>query len=153
MPAPKPLLAGMLAIASLSGAVAHVLSPTPGLAQDARYRVEGIISDSNGVPLEGQQIVLIGAGDSQQQGGVGLSASDGCFVVDVPDGNHHLRVATRLGSQCTVSNYEPDASGWEAIVAVSGKDIGGLVLTVAGSPSDAPALLACSFLLEGLGRI
>ena len=27
------------------------------------------------------------------------------------------------------------------------------MLTVAGSPSDAPALLGCSFLLEGLGRI
>ena len=87
MPAPKPLLAGMLATASLSGAVAHVLSPTPGLAQDARYRVEGIISDSNGVPLERQQIVLIGAGDSQHQGGVGLSAPDGSFVVEVPGGN------------------------------------------------------------------
>ena len=62
-------------------------------------------------------------------------------------------MATRLGNQCAVSSYESAGSGWEAIVSVSGKGISGLVLTVAGTPSDAPALLGCSFLLEGLGRI
>ena len=127
--------------------------PTIGLAQEVRYQVAGIISDRNDAPLEGKRIVLVGVGDSQQQGGVGLSAPDGSFVVEVPDGNYHLRLATRLGNQCAVSSYESAASGWEAIVAVSGKGISGLVLTVAGSPSDAPALLACSFLLEGFGRI
>ena len=127
--------------------------PTIGLAQEVRYQVAGIISDRNDAPLEGKRIVLVGVGDSQQQGGVGLSAPDGSFVVEVPDGNYHLRLATRLGNQCAVSSYESAASGWEAIVAVSGKGISGLVLTVAGSPSDASALLACSFLLEGFGRI
>ena len=84
---------------------------------------------------------------------VGLSAPDGSFVVEVPDGNYHLRVATRLGNQCAVSSYESAASGWEAIVSVSGKGISGLVLAVEGTPSDGPALLGCSFLFEGLGRI
>ena len=125
----------------------------PAEAQGTRHRVEGVLSNSNGEPLAGQRIVLVGVEDSLRQGGVGTSAPDGRFAVEVPGGAYHVRTATRLGNQCTVSGYDNPDSGWQAIVEVRGEHVTGILVTVAGEPSAVPTLVSCAFPLEELGQI
>ena len=149
----KSRLLFMLAVAVLVSSVLLAFQEAPAKAQGTRHRVEGVLSTSNGEPLAGQRVVLVGAADSQGQGGVDVSAPDGNFAVEVPDGAYHVRTVTGLGNHCTVSGYDNPDSGWQAIIEVRGEHVTGILVTVAGEPSAAPALLRCAFALEELGQI
>ena len=142
-----------VAVAVLGSSVLLAFQQAPAEAQGARHRVEGVLSNSNGEPIAGERIVLVGVEESLRQGGVDTSAPDGRFAVEVPDGAYHVRTATRLGNQCTVSGYDNPDSDWQAIVEVRGEHVPGILVTVAGEPSAVPALVSCAFALEELGQI
>ena len=142
-----------LTVAVFAVAVGFAFPQAPATAQETRHRVEGVLTNVGGDPLGGQQVVLVGAGDSHGQGGVDVSAPDGTFAVEVAPGIYHMRVATRLGTECTVSGYENPGAGWQAIFAVGREDVTGVLVAVAGEAADAPALLSCAFPLRGFGQI
>ena len=144
---------GVVLLALLLGAVVFSLQPEPVEAQQSRHRVQGVLTNANGEPLRGQEIDLVGWGDSTGLRGRGVTAANGTFGVVVPDGTYYLYLRGTLGSECIVSGYENPASGWEVTFAVQGEDITGVEITASGTPLATPRLVLCTFPLESLGHI
>ncbi len=71
----------------------------------------------------------------------------------MPDGTYGLYLATSRDNECTLAGYDNPDSGWEFLIAVNGRSITGLEVTVAGTPGTAPVFIRCTFPEETLGHI
>ncbi|MDE2934223.1 MAG: carboxypeptidase-like regulatory domain-containing protein [Chloroflexota bacterium] len=128
-------------------------SLAPAEAQGAQRRVEGTLTNTDGVPLGSHQIGLVGLGASQGQTGQSATAADGTFAIEVPDGTYGLYLKTARDNDCTLAGYDNPESGWNALIAVNGQSITGLEVTVSGTPGTAPVFIPCTFPDEALGHI
>lgn len=145
------LLVGFAVVATLAVTLGSSLAPAE--AQGGRYLIEGVVTNANGVPLGGHDVGVVGRGASQGQTGQGVTAADGTFAIEVPNGTYGLYLATSRDNDCTVAGYDSPDSGWEVDFAVNGQAITGLEVTVSGTPGTAPVFVRCTFPDEALGHI
>lgn len=99
-PALRLCLMGIAVVATL--AVTPGSSLAPAEAQGAQRRIEGTLTNTDGVPLGSHQIGLVGLGASQGQTGQSATAADGTFAIEVPDGTYGLYLKTARDNDCTL---------------------------------------------------
>ena len=117
---------------------------SPAEAQEPLSRVQGTVTDPDGVPAGRIAIGLLGLGKSLGENYPGATENDGTFSFDVPDGTYRLAVTTAVASRCTATRYDNPDSEWEITIAVEGQDITGIQVTVSGKPSTPPfGLVPC----------
>ena len=98
-PARRLFLIGIAVVATLAVTLGSSLAPAE--AQGAQRRVEGTLTNTDGVPLGSHQIGLVGLGASQGQTGQSATAADGTFAIEVPDGTYGLYLATSRDNECS----------------------------------------------------
>ncbi|MXW25566.1 MAG: carboxypeptidase regulatory-like domain-containing protein [Dehalococcoidia bacterium] len=123
----------------VTGATIRLRAPLRELCRS----IQGLVTNSQGEPLEGIHLQLHGHGPSWFEYQRGVTRSDGTFHLYGVDGTYYLRPWTSAGSECAITDSASPRAGGEVSVVVDGQDIANARIVVSGNATGRGQWLEC----------
>ncbi|MXW25240.1 MAG: hypothetical protein F4Z77_02905 [Dehalococcoidia bacterium] len=136
---------GALVVAALVLGVAWSLATAAAQESgEGRYRIEGVVVDGSGNPVEGLWISAYGHGQTPGEYAGQWTGTDGMFRLQLEAGGYRMAMHSDGYGQCTVSGLKNPDDQWQAVFELDREDLEGLrVVVTSSAPVEGSAWTFC----------